>query len=141
MSKVKIMPKNETIIRSLRESLDKAIEEDEERGCPFCPDDPKVKLEQAKRYGGWCEHWCAKCGYDCVWEDFNAGRKEPTMASRLTPSDSGILLNRMAAQLKILLFMIESFKEKTPDMNHGNDLVTIHMSIRKILAWRTLDGS
>ena len=28
--------------------------------------------QQWRDYGGWCKHWCAKCGYKCVWRDFEA---------------------------------------------------------------------
>ena len=26
-------------------------------------------LRRWQMYGGWCEHWCSKCGYDCLWQD------------------------------------------------------------------------
>jgi len=32
-------------------------------GCDF------VEVNKQQWHGGWCEHWCAKCGYDCLWED------------------------------------------------------------------------
>jgi len=36
-----------------------------EQECPLCPDDLAYRNEQAKIYGGWCKHWCSKCGYAC----------------------------------------------------------------------------
>jgi len=32
-------------------------------GCDF------IEVNKQQWYGGWCEHWCAKCGYDCLWQD------------------------------------------------------------------------
>tara|TARA_R100000963_G_scaffold25733_2_gene17570 strand:+ start:200 stop:427 length:228 start_codon:yes stop_codon:yes gene_type:complete len=34
---------------------------------------------QWEKYGGWCEHWCAKWGYEEIWLELKESARENTI--------------------------------------------------------------